>query len=175
VTRRKLILASTLLLGARDDAPLLWRWRYTAAGIAAAGTFATTRARDGDGFHQIIRITGTRNGVAISHLQPAGTAIPLNEPYAVDNLRATAPTLTTHGFGFALADGSYANPFGKNGRILEFSSEPATGRTSEAQVQFSVCIGRSRRCRPDTAPSHHHGLPDPIRLPGKGSLYSRTY
>ena len=45
-------------------------------------------------------------------LQPAGTAVPGNEPFAVDNLvRTAAPQLTVHGFGFSLANGDYANPF----------------------------------------------------------------
>ena len=52
------------------------------------------------------------NGVAITGLQPAGTSIPGNDGYPVDGLiKAEAPQLSLHGFGYALADGTYANPF----------------------------------------------------------------
>ena len=35
-----------------------------------------------------------------------------NDGYPVDNLvRTEAPRLSMHGFGFALADGTFANPF----------------------------------------------------------------
>lgn len=67
---------------------------------------------DAEGFYVITGINGQANGVAITGLQPAKTAIPGNEGWPVDNrVRAKAPELSIGGFGFALADGSFANPF----------------------------------------------------------------
>ncbi len=52
------------------------------------------------------------NGVAITGLQPAGSSIPGNDGYPVDSLiRTETPQLSLHGFGYALADGTYAAPF----------------------------------------------------------------
>ena len=64
----------------------IWDWSYSGAGIAAGGTFMTTDTANGSGYYQIVGITGSRNGDAITGLQPTGTPIPGNEPYAVDNL-----------------------------------------------------------------------------------------
>ena len=89
-----------------------WDWHYAAAGIAAGGTFTTVDTPDADGFYEITGIAGSRNGVAITALAPAGSAIPGNEPYAVDNLVSPAGArLTWNGFGYELADGTWANPF----------------------------------------------------------------
>ena len=65
-----------------------------------------------DGGFLITSITGTRNGTLITGLQPAGTAIPGNEPFAVDNLvfNSPDPKLTVDGFGFATADGNFEIP-----------------------------------------------------------------
>lgn len=94
-------------------ADIVWNWSYSGAGITAGGTLTTADAPDAQGFHQITGITGARNGQAITGLYPTGSAIPGNEPYALDNLvRAEGQDrLTVHGLGFALADGSHANPF----------------------------------------------------------------
>ena len=135
--------ASALALATAFDARAvqLWDWRYSAAGIAAAGTFTTGETADASGFYSIVGITGARNGVAITGLQPTGTAIPGNEPYAVDNLVATAgPQLSGDGFGFALADGSYANPFFVGTGYDEYLSAPPypAGLGSEVTVTFSA-------------------------------------
>jgi len=91
--------------------------------------------------------------VEITDLQPAGTAIPGNEPFAVDNLLSAAgagPQLTGNGFGYALADGTYANPFFADFRTpetyLEFFSAPPFGtgndpigpEDSELPVEFTA-------------------------------------
>jgi len=60
------------------QASLLWNWSYTGAGIAATGTFTTDNAPDSGGYYEIKGITGSRNGVAIISLVPAGEAIPGN-------------------------------------------------------------------------------------------------
>src|SRR3977135_4175560 len=94
------------------EASLLWTWSYSEAGIFSSGTLTTDDAANAAGFFPITGISGARNGVAITALQPAGTAIPGNEPFVVDNLiRAGGPQLTGNGFGFALADGTFANAF----------------------------------------------------------------
>src|SRR5437870_5382925 len=68
------------------SASLIWDWNYSRAGVVAGGTFTTNDTPDGGGFYLITDITGTRNGETITGLQPTGTPIPGNEPFAVDNL-----------------------------------------------------------------------------------------
>jgi hypothetical protein len=118
-----------------------WTWDYSTAGISAAGTFTTTDTPDTNGFYAIIAITGSRNGVAITGLEPAGSAIPGNDPYAVDNLVSIAgPQLTWNGFGYALADGSWANPFSDGSTAWEYLSVPPypEGAGQEVAVAFSA-------------------------------------
>src|SRR5215218_3416335 len=87
------------------QADRLWDWEYAADPVMARGTLTTTENPNAEGFFRVLGIAGTRNGVTIIGLQKTGTAIPGNEPYAVDNLiRATSPHLTEHGIGYALAD-----------------------------------------------------------------------
>lgn len=113
------------------------------AGITASGTFTTVSAANANGGYLITGITGTRNGKAITRLQPPGTSIPGNEPYTVDDLvfHASGPQLTSHGFGFATADGNYSNPFYADflptPGYLEFFSMPGVGHT-ELPVVFSA-------------------------------------
>ena len=107
----------------------IWDWSYSGTGIAASGTFTTTDTANGSGYYQIVGITGSRNGDAITGLQPTGTPIPGNEPYAVDNLVSlSGPQLTVDGFGFSTAAGDFANPFYANflpsPGYLEFFSAP---------------------------------------------------
>lgn len=94
-------------------ADLVWNWSYVGTGIQASGSLTTQDTADADGFHLITGISGTRNGAEITGLYPTGTAIPGNEPYALDNLIRFGPQglVTVHGFGFTTAAGGYANPF----------------------------------------------------------------
>jgi hypothetical protein len=122
-----------------------WKWSYQGEGVAASGTFTVKDAPTGDGFYEITGITGEANGVAIAGLQPPGTSIPGNDGYPVDNLvRADAPRLTMHGFGYALADGTYANPFYgahfAKPDYYAFFSDPANRRTNEPPVAFTATI-----------------------------------
>ena len=122
---------------------LEWRWSYRGEGVAASGTFTTTDTPDADGFYQITAITGAANGVAITGLQPAGTAIPGNDGYPVDNLvRTVAPQLSKDGFGYAMADGTYANPFYgahfAKPDTYAFFSDPTNRKTNEPAVTFSA-------------------------------------
>ncbi len=81
---------------------------------------------------------------AITALQQTGTWIPGNEPYAVDNLilPGPGPQLTKQGFGFALADGTYSNPFYADflptPAYLEFYSMPDSSSSTELPVTFSA-------------------------------------
>ena len=107
----------------------------------------TKDASDADGFYEIVAISGKTNGVAITGLHPAGTAIPLNDGYPVDNLvreKKGAPQFTEHGFGFSLANGAYANPFYtakfSPPGVYAFLSDPATGKTSEPWVACAAAI-----------------------------------
>jgi hypothetical protein len=131
-------------------ASLEWNWSYTAAGINATGTFTTDDTPDGSGFYLITGITGSRDGVAITGLQPAGTPIPGNEPYAVDDLVSPkGAQLTGNGFGFSLANGDYANPFYVPSEYREYLSVPpyTTGQGTEVPVSFTAAIVPE----PDTA------------------------
>jgi hypothetical protein len=101
---RILIAAAILLMhGQSANASLFWNWSYSGAGISASGTFTTNDAPDAAGFYQIVEITGSDNGATITGLQPTGTPIPGNEPYAVDNLVSAAEPRLTAPVSFAAA------------------------------------------------------------------------
>jgi len=128
---------------------LTWNWTYSGAGITAAGTFTTADTPDSSGFYLITGIAGVRNGATILGLQPAGTPIPGNEPFAVDNLvRLESPQLTKNGFGYALEGGTFSNPFFTTSleppAYLEFFSAPPLTpgvrgpEDSELPIQFSA-------------------------------------
>jgi hypothetical protein len=132
------------LLAGRAQAST-WKWSYQGEGVAASGTFMTKDAPNGDGFYEITGITGEANGVAITGLQPPGTSIPGNDGYPVDNLvRIAAPQLSKDGFGYAMANGTYANPFYgahfAKPDYYAFFSDPANRRTSEPSVAFTATI-----------------------------------
>jgi hypothetical protein len=132
-----------LMRGPAAQAALTWNWQYSGAGISATGTFTTDDAPDANGFYRITGIAGSRNGAAIAGLQQTGTAVPGNEPYAVDNLVSTAaPQLTEHGFGFSLANDYFANPFQSASGSYEYLSVPpyASGAGPETQVSFTAGI-----------------------------------
>jgi hypothetical protein len=105
--------ASALVFGTMQTASALsWNWNYSGTGIAANGTFTTNDTPNDLGFYLITGITGTRNGETITGLQPAGTPIPGNEPFNVDNLISlNTQQLTTDGFGYSTSGGNYSNPF----------------------------------------------------------------
>ena len=88
-------------------------------------------------------VSASGTGVAITGLQPTGSAIAGNEPYAVDNLVSAAePHLTKHGFGFSLANHNYANPFYNGSSYYEYLSVPpyTNGAGPERPVLFSTVI-----------------------------------
>jgi len=134
-------------------AALVWNWGYDGAGVTASGSFTTNDAPDASGYFTILNITGQRNGVAITGLQDAGTSIPGNQPFAVDNLLSeTEPLLSVNGFGFSMADGTYANPFYASflpgpGYVEFFSAAPFVGGSgsedSELEVSFQASILRT--------------------------------
>ena len=137
-----LLIAVALALPAEA---LEWRWSYQGEGVSASGALTTKDKPNADGFYEITGIKGEANGVAITALQPPGTSIPGNDGYPVDNLvRTEAPQLSLHGFGYALADGTYANPF-YGARfvppsVYAFFSDPARRKTSEPAVTFTATI-----------------------------------
>ena len=124
-------------------ASTLWSWSYSGSDITASGTFTTLSAPNADGGYLITGITGMRNGQSITGLQAAGTSIPGNEPYTVDNLVfiGPGPQLTKSGFGFSISGGNYSNPFYADflptPEYLEFFSMPGIGHT-ELPVVFSA-------------------------------------
>lgn len=117
-TSRQALLALAIVSGlglsaSQANAAITWYWNYAGNGISAGGTLITADAPDSSGFYQITDFTGSRNGDAITGLYPTGTAIPGNEPYALDNLIRIGPQdqVTVHGLGFATASGHHANPY----------------------------------------------------------------
>jgi hypothetical protein len=139
---RLMICGASVLVGGSGQTTLLWKWSYSAPGIAASGTFTTTNAADRQGFYRIVGITGSRNGVAISGLQATGTPIPGNAPFNVDNLISrSGHQLTVHGFGYAMANRDFANPF-FDSAYSEFHSTPpyTAGGGTEVQVQFTASV-----------------------------------
>ncbi len=147
---KKILAAGLLIWIAAFAVPVhastVWSWNYSGAGITASGTFSTLDSRDAQGGYLITAITGARNGQTITALQPTGTWIPGNEPYAVDNLvfAVPGPQLTKAGFGFALADGTYSNPFYADflptPEYLEFYSMPDSDSSTELAVAFSATL-----------------------------------
>jgi hypothetical protein len=140
-----LSLVSLAALVALPAEALEWRWSYQGEGVAASGAFTTKDAPNAEGFYEITGIKGEANGVAITGLQPAGTSIPGNDGYPVDGLvRVEAPQLSLHGFGYALADGTYANPFYGDHfvppGVYAFFSDPAKRKTSEPLVRFTATM-----------------------------------
>ena len=142
-----LALASLLLAAAPARAALTWDWSFgDGSTIEASGTFSTADTADAAGWYEITAIAGERDGVAITGLQPTGTAIAGNEPYAVDNLvRASGVLLTGNGFGFTTADDNASNPFYADflavPGYLEFHSIGPDGSSStELDVTFSAHI-----------------------------------
>lgn len=141
----------------RSPDSLTWDWSYVATGpeagrVIAGGTFTTGRTPDDEGFHEITAISGSRLGVPITSLQPAGTAIPDNEAYPVDNrVRPPGPEgqLSKAGFGYGLADGSFENPFLASWELPEvvymvFRSSPPFAatppNTEETTVVFHAAV-----------------------------------
>ncbi|MBB4843029.1 hypothetical protein HNP55_001548 [Paucibacter oligotrophus] len=120
----------------------LWNWSYSGSGIAAAGTLTTSLSVNSAGFYEILSISGQRNGDLIIGLQPAGTAIPGNEPFVVDNWIKADGQLTGEGFGYQTQSGSYANVFFAEwlspAANVEFMTIPAQGYSHEAQVSFQL-------------------------------------
>ena len=139
-----LLIVAALALPAQA---LEWRWSYSGEGVKASGAFTTTDKPDAGGFYEITGIKGEMNGVAITGLQKPGTSIPGNNGYPVDDLvRTETPQLSLHGFGYALADGTYANPFyGAHFAppgVYAFFSDPARRKTSEPLVTFTATAAR---------------------------------
>ncbi len=131
------------MAGGDAEAAMRWRWTCTGPGFEASGVFTTGDRPDGDGFYAITEVAGEANGVAITGLQAAKTAIPGNDGWPVDNVvRSRAPQLSEGGFGFALADGSSANPFYgarfEPPGFLAVVSDPARGQWREPRVAFQA-------------------------------------
>jgi hypothetical protein len=140
-------LLAVAALAALPAEALEWKWSYLAEGVSASGVLTTKDTPNADGFYEITGITGEANSVAITGLQPPGTSIPGNDGYPVDDLvRVEGPQLSLHGFGYALADGTYANPFYgahfAKPDYYAFFSDPANHRTSEPAVRFTATLGR---------------------------------
>jgi hypothetical protein len=150
------VLAATsgLVFGTIQAASALtWRWNYFASDIEAIGTFTTNNTPDDLGFYQILGISGTRNGETIIGLQPAGTPIPGNEPFNVDNLISlNSQQLTGDGFGYFTSGGNYSSPFFASflptpGYLEVFSAPPLIPgfenlgtEDSELPISFSATI-----------------------------------
>ncbi len=87
-------------------------WDYSTSQAMASATFVTVLSPEASGGSLITRLTGTRNGQTINGLQAPGASIPGNEQYTVDDLvyLGPGPQLSSNGFGFSLANGTFSNP-----------------------------------------------------------------
>lgn len=148
------ILAGVLWMLVAGGAPAFaqptWCWRLAGNFVSAAGSLVTDTQADKNGFYRIIGITGSANGAAVTALQPAGTAIPGNAGFPVDNLiRLAAPQLTKSGFGFATSDGAFHNPF-YAGPYRDYISRPpdAEGKGAEPVIQFQATAAASAAACP---------------------------
>jgi hypothetical protein len=149
-----IIAVSGLIVGTIQTAcALSWNWNYSGTDIGANGTFTTNDTPNNLGFYQILGITGTRNGETITGLQTAGTPIPGNEPFNVDNLISlNSQQLTGDGFGYSTSGGNYSSPFFASflstpGYLEVFSSPPIIPgfenfglEDSELPISFSATI-----------------------------------
>ncbi|MDZ8096050.1 MAG: PEP-CTERM sorting domain-containing protein [Nostoc sp. DedQUE05] len=145
---------SGLVFGTMPAASALsWNWNYSGTGIVANGTFTTNDTPNDLGSYLITGITGTRNGETITGLQPAGTPIPGNEPFNVDNLISlNTQQLTGDGFGYSTSGGNYSSPFFASflptpGYLEVFSAPPLIPgfenlglEDSELPISFSATI-----------------------------------
>jgi len=141
-----LFLALGAAMAAGDaEAATHWRWQCAGPGFEATGEFTTEDKPGPDGYYFITGVTGEANGVPVTGMQPAKTAIPGNEGWPVDNLiREAKPQLSPGGFGVALADGSFANPFfGEHfdpPGFLAVVSNPARHVWREPRVNFEAVL-----------------------------------
>lgn len=145
---------SGLFFGTMQAASALsWNWNYSGTGIVAGGTFTTNDTPNNLGFYQIFGITGTRNDETITSLQTAGTPIPGNEPFNVDNLISlNGQQLTGDGFGYSTSGGNFVSPFFASflptpGYLEVFSAPPIVPgfenfglEDSELPISFSATI-----------------------------------
>lgn len=145
---------SGLVIGTIQSASALsWNWNYFGTGLMASGTFTTNDIPDDFGFYLISEITGTRNGETITGLLSAGTSIPGNEPFHVDNLISfNTQQLTGEGFGYSTSEGNYASPFFASflptpGYLEVFSAPPFVPgfenfgpEDSELPINFSATL-----------------------------------
>jgi hypothetical protein len=70
-----------------------WNWSYSGPGVTASGTFTT--AGNAASFEDLLSITGTRNGTAITGLVPLGS----DPNYIYDNqFNNSSPYLTEGGW-----------------------------------------------------------------------------
>ena len=138
--------AAIAFLAAPAFAASTWNWSYSGSGYTASGTFTTVDTPDMNGGYLITGITGDQNGDAITGLYAAGTAIPGNDGYPVDNLVfASGPQLSGNGFGFVTTSGVNANPFYADfttpAGYLSFESKGSSGTdTSELPISFSATL-----------------------------------
>ena len=141
----------------------VWKWQFQGSQgngrkIEGSGTLTTSRHPDPDGWYTVESIQGSRNGIAIKRLYPAGKNIPgdINPstriPYTGDNrirlhVEGQEAQLDQHGIQFELANGTYSNiffaSFLKPPAYLDFHSEPpypmgAVEPNSESRIQFSA-------------------------------------
>ena len=137
------IALSSVLWATGATADTVWQWSYSGTGISASGAMTTSDTLDANGFHQILSVSGKRNGDVITGLFTTGSAIPGNEPYAIDNLIKVGSSgqITSEGFGYTLASGAHANPYFADFLAPQAYYEVFTQGTTfigEAAVVFSA-------------------------------------
>ena len=134
-----------------------WEWEYRSEGetefgeIRAEGTFITNDDLDGDGWFEIVSISGQYNHDTITGLFPAGESISGNSPFEGDNLIRVSDRnnpqpeaqLSGDGFQFSLDDGSFVMSFSHRSLrplvILSFTAETLSRRERCCRLLKSTC------------------------------------
>jgi hypothetical protein len=147
-----LIIATILSFSSMESAhaELHWHWSYSRPGAEASGTLTTKDTPNSSDFYEIVGIEGKLNGIKITGLIPTGSLMPGNDPYTIDNVISSKNNqLTPDGFGFSLADGTYANPYFADFQtpavyVEMFTDPEQPSKRSELPVKFSATIDDSK-------------------------------
>lgn len=152
---QRLVSAATIGIAALSatsmaQAVTVWNFSYSGTAVTASGTFTT--AGNAAVAEDVLSITGTRNGVAITGLVPLDT----DPDFAYDNqfVNAAIP-FTDGGIVFSTAGGTNYNVYYFNGTVTDLVIDPALGPL-ETSVTFTASV--SAVPEPSTALAMMAGL-----------------
>jgi PEP-CTERM motif len=131
---KKVLLATILACSGWGvaQAQQVWAWSYSGTGVTASGTLTT--AGNALSFEDVLAVSGTRNGEAITGLVPVGD----DPDFLYDNqFTATAPHFTDGGLLFSFGGGlPNINLYYFGGEYVDLYIDGLT--PIETAVSFSV-------------------------------------